>query len=46
MLKGFGRRPFAGARSMKSIGQRIAEELRVAERQVVAAVRLIDGGDP
>ncbi len=29
---------------MKSIAQRIAEELSVAERQVVAAVELIDGG--
>ncbi len=29
---------------MKSIAQRIAEELCVAERQVVAAVELIDGG--
>ena len=29
---------------MKSIAQRIAEELQVAERQVAAAVELIDGG--
>jgi uncharacterized protein len=29
---------------MKSIAQRIAEELSVAERQVVAAVDLLDGG--
>src|SRR5271157_3642245 len=29
---------------MKSIAQRIAEELCVAERQVVAAVELLDGG--
>jgi uncharacterized protein len=29
---------------MKSIAQRIAEELSVAERQVVAAVELLDGG--
>ena len=29
---------------MKSIAQRIAEELNVAERQVAAAVELLDGG--
>jgi uncharacterized protein len=29
---------------MKSVAQRIAEELSVAERQVVAAVELLDGG--
>ena len=29
---------------MKSINLRIAEELNVAERQVTAAVELLDGG--